>query len=58
MIGNKIADKIAIVSKKSSTDLNSRELQNNKANDEIETPKERYISPKKIQQIIDELRLV
>ena len=58
MIGNEIADKIAIVSKKSSTDLNSRELQNNKANDEIETPKERYISPKKIQQIIDELRLV
>ena len=58
MIGNEIADKIAIVSKRSSTDLNSRELQNNKANDEIEIPKERYISPKKIQQIIDELRLV
>ena len=58
MIGNEIADKIAIVSKKSSTDLNSRELQNNKANDEIEIPKERYISPKKIQRIIDELRLV
>ena len=25
---------------------------------EIETPKERYISPEKIQQIIDELRLI
>ena len=52
-IGNKIADKITSVSKKSST----RSL-NNEANDESETPKERYISPEKRQQIIDELRLV
>ena len=37
LIGNKIADKITSVSKKSST-----ELQSNKANNEI--PKERYIS--------------
>ena len=53
MIGNKITDKIIIFSKKS-----SRELQNNKANTEIEIPKERYISPEKRQQIIDELKLV
>ena len=53
LIGNKIADKITNTSKKS-----SRELQNNKANDEIEIPKERYISPEKRQQIINELRLV
>ena len=53
LIGNKIADKITSVSKKSST-----RSQNNEANDESETPKERYISPEKRQQIIDELRLV
>ena len=55
LIGNKIAVKITSVSKKSSTKLRS---QNNEANDESETPKERYISPEKRQQIIDELRLV
>ena len=49
LIGNKIADKITSVSKKS---------KNNEDNDESETPKERYISPEKRQQIIDELRLV
>ena len=32
------------------------ELQSNKVNNEI--PKERYISPQKRQQIIDELRLI
>ena len=53
LIGNKIDDKIASVSKKSST-----ELQNNEANNEIEIPKERYISPEKRQQTIDDLRLV
>ena len=53
LIGNKIADKIANISK-----IFSKELQNNEANDEIEIPKERYISPEKRQQIIDELRLV
>ena len=58
LIGNKIADKITSVSKKSSTELHSNELQNNEANDESEAPKERYISPEKRQQIIDELRLV
>ena len=55
LIGNKIADKITSISKKPSTKLCS---QNNEVNDESETPKERYISPEKTQQIIDELRLV
>ena len=54
LIGNKIADKITSVSKKSSAKLRS---QNNEANDESEVPKEKYISPEKRQQIIDELRL-
>ena len=57
MIGNKIADKVTSVSKKSSAG-HSKKLQNNQANDETEIPKERYISPEKRQQIIDELRLV
>ena len=52
LIDNKIANKITSVSKK------SKKPQNNKANDESETPKERYRSPEKRQQIIDELRLV
>ena len=56
LIGNKVTDKITSVSKKSSTKLCS---QNNEANDELETPKQRYISAaEKRQQIIDELRLV
>ena len=46
---------IKSVSKKSSAKLRS---QNNEANDESEAPKERFISPEKKQQIIDELRLV
>ena len=46
LIGSKIADKINI-SKKSSMELHSRKLQSNKANDEIEIPKERYVSPEK-----------
>ena len=55
LIDNKTADKITSVSKKSATKLRS---QNNEANDESETPKERYISSEKRQQITDELRLV
>ena len=63
LIGNKIADKITSISKKSSTELRSTELhskklQNNEANDEPEAPKERYISPEKRQQIIDKLGFV
>ena len=52
LIGYKIADKITSVSEK------YKKPQNNEANDESETPKERYIYPEKRQQIVDELRLV
>ena len=51
LIGNKIADKITSASKKS----HNEEIQSNKVNNEI--PKERYISSKERQRIIDELRL-
>ena len=51
LIGNKIADKITSASKKS----HNEEIQSNEVNNEI--PKERYISPKERQKIIDELRL-
>ena len=55
LIGIKIAGKINL-SKKYSRELH---LQNNKANDKIEIPKERYIYiSRKRQQIIDDLRLV
>ena len=50
LIGNKIADKIPSISRKS-----SKELQDE---NEIEIPKERYISPEKRQQFIAEFRLV
>ena len=53
LIGNKIADKITSVSKKASA-----RSKNNRTIDETETPNERYTSPEKRQQIIDELRLV
>ena len=55
LIGNKIADKITSVSKKS-----AKELQNNETEVDVEraTPKERYVSPEETQQMIDELRLV
>ena len=53
LIGNKIADKITSLSNKS-----SKHSQNDDANNEIEVPKERFISPEKIQQLIDELWLV
>ena len=51
LIGNKIADTITSASKKS----HNEEIQSNEVNNEI--PKERYISPKEIQKIIDELSL-
>ena len=54
LIGNKIADKITSISKKS-----VKEIPNNDDEDaEIATHKKRYISPEERQQIIDELRLV
>ena len=52
LISNKIADKITSASKK----LHHEEIQLNEVNNEI--PKERYISPKERQKIIDELRLI
>ena len=51
LIGNKIADKITSASKKS----HNEEIPSNEVNNEI--PKERYISPKESQKIIDELKL-
>ena len=52
LVGNKIADKITSAPKKS----NNEKIQSNEVNNEI--PKERYISPKERQQIIDEFRLI
>ena len=52
LVSNKIADKITSASKKSQNE----EIQSNEANNEI--PKERCISLKERQQIIDELRLI
>ena len=49
VIGNKIADKITSVSKKSK-DLHSMELHLNETNNKI--PKERYISPQERRQIM------
>ena len=56
MIGNKIADKITSVSKKTST----KELPNKETEEdtEIATHKKRYIPPEERQQIINKLRLV
>ena len=52
LIGNKIADKITSASKKSQDE----EVQSNEVNNEI--PKERYISPKERQKIIDEYNII
>ena len=55
LFGNKIADKITIISK-SPKEFHSKEIHSTEeANNEI--PKERYISLERRQQIIDELRL-
>ena len=53
LIGNKIADKITSVSKK--TQNNESEADSTSQKD---IPKKRYISPEERQQIIDELWLV
>ena len=52
LVGNKMADRITSVSKRS----HNEEIHSNEINNE--TPKERYISPKERQQIIDELTLI
>ena len=56
LVGNKIADKVTSASKKSLKKPHDQELHSNEVNKEIS--KERYISPKGRQQIIDELRLI
>ena len=53
LVGNKIADKITSVSKKS-----TKKLPTIDEDAELTTPQKRYISPEERQQIIDELRLV
>ena len=53
LVGNKIADKITSVPKKS-----TKKLLTIYEDAEITTPKKRYISPEERQQIFDELRLV
>ena len=53
LIGNKIADEITSISKKS-----TKKLPTIDEDAELSTYKKRYISPKERQQIIDELRLV
>ena len=52
LVGNKIADKITSVSKKS-----TKKLPNIGEDVELATPKKRYISPEERRQIVDELRL-
>ena len=54
LIGNKIADKITSVSKKSNINNNN----NNNENVELTTHKKRCVSPEERQQSINELRLV
>ena len=56
LIGNKIADKITSISKKSNKDLPNNDEKEEDM--EITTHKKRYISPEERQRIIDELRLV
>ena len=61
LIGNKIAVKITGISKspkKLYWQNASKELNSITDENEIEIPKERCISPEKIKQIIDELRLI
>ena len=53
LIGNKTADKIASISKKTNDANNETEV-----DVEITTHKKRHISPEERQQIIDELRLI
>ena len=56
LVGNKIADKIISVSKKSTKELHNNDETEEDA--EITTHKKRYIFPEERQQIIDDIRLV
>ena len=58
LIGNKIADKITSVSKKSAMKLHSKELPNNNNETDVEITTHKKRSPEERQKIIDELRLV
>ena len=53
LVGNKIADKITSVSKKS-----TQKLPTTDEDVELTTHRKRYISPEERQQIIDELRII
>ena len=54
MIGKKIADRITKVSKNSQQ--NNSETVTNEHDKQI--PKERYVSPKERQKVIDDLRII
>ena len=56
LIGNKSADKITSVSKKSTTQLHSKELHNNDEREDLDTIKKRYKPPENRKQFIEELR--
>ena len=56
LLGNKIADKIMSTPRKSLLKPRDEDSSSNEVSKEI--PKERHISPKERQQIIDELRLI
>ena len=56
LVGNKIADKITSVSKRSLKKPPDEETSSTEINNKM--PKERYKSPQERQQIIDELRLI
>ena len=66
LFSNEIAHKITSASNelhsKSLKELHSKKLHSKELHSQndnkLETPKERYISPEKIRQVIDELRLV
>ena len=58
LAGNKIADKIMSVSKKSNNNNNNDNNNNNNEDAEITAHKKRYISPEERHQVINELRLV
>ena len=53
LVGNKITDEIASVSKKS-----TKKLPTIDEDAQLTTPQKRYISPEERQQFIDELRLI
>ena len=45
--GQKLLDSAKKSSRKSSTELHSKKLENNNTDDELKVPKKRYISPEK-----------